>query len=821
MRDIGGWILVWEGIREKYMLTLQWNKMVFCSLLLKWIKTVVLVFVVVAVQAQNRIEEGLKFLYNNYPQEKVVLSLSSEELVAGETLFFKAYVLIGYEPSDISSNVYVELYDRNKKLLDKTLLPIYKGSGMGSFTLPAQLKEDVYFIRAYTRWMLNYPEEWNYLRQIKIYNPASDERLEKKDAWTAAASPEGGHLVAGIPSKIAVRLFSLGSTVATWKAVLFEQGSNTPIATASRLNDELAVLNFTPKSSKYFVRLEDGKGKQKDLDLPTVSENGLALRVTHQGNLISYELSMKDPVKTLNHYRIIATINDQLVYSAFINKKDLQAKNTLDVTTLPAGVIRLTVFDEEDKAVAERLCFIKPKLEVIEPRLVFDSLSFQSRGLNQWQLEMDSLSWPNYSVQVEDADKPSGNHFLGILYLSSDFPELAGHEDGYFTDTQGEALDALLITERWRRFSWDELLNRQFPKINYQPDHGISFLATVKRFNKVQADKEVNLIFRYGKSAPQFALYKTDSTGRFLLPGLSLFDSLKVYYQQNEKKGTARDIDIQFESLNQFYPLSSPLPETDYVLIKRTASDTLSRSIAAALQNLAEYKKEMGKYKTMQEIVIRTKAKKTLDDLDKKLTSGFFSSTDAIYFDLINENQEAAAYPNILEWLQGRVPGLSIYHDESGQPYPYMRGGIPAIYIDEFRVDSSVVGNLPVSDIAMIKVFRGVFYGYDGATNGAVAIYTKKAGMSVGTLAGGLPTNILTGYKRPAHFRSPNYSDDPDREMRDYRTILYRNDLLVPDKSGSSALLKFYNSDITKHYRINICGFNTDGIPVYLEVIVK
>src|SRR5688572_29523343 len=106
----------------------------------------------------QKAEQAIEKYSQQFPQEKVVLSLSKNDYLAGETIYFKAYVLAGYEPSAISTNLYTELYDRNKKIISQQILPIFKGSGEGSFQLPASMGEDVYYIRAYTRYMLNFDE---------------------------------------------------------------------------------------------------------------------------------------------------------------------------------------------------------------------------------------------------------------------------------------------------------------------------------------------------------------------------------------------------------------------------------------------------------------------------------------------------------------------------------------------------------------------------------------------------------------------------------------------------------------------------------------
>ena len=118
------------------------------------------------VQAQQA-EAVLQKFTETHPQEKVVLLLSKTDYLAGETIHFKAYALSGYALSGLSTNLYTELYNKEKKLLQKALVPLVQGSGHGSFVLPSSLAEDVYYIRAYTQWMRNFDEVFFYLQPVR------------------------------------------------------------------------------------------------------------------------------------------------------------------------------------------------------------------------------------------------------------------------------------------------------------------------------------------------------------------------------------------------------------------------------------------------------------------------------------------------------------------------------------------------------------------------------------------------------------------------------------------------------------------------------
>jgi hypothetical protein len=116
------------------------------------------------------------------------------------------------------------------------------------------------------------------------------------------------------------------------------------------------------------------------------------------------------------------------------------------------------------------------------------------------------------------------------------------------------------------------------------------------------------------------------------------------------------------------------------------------------------------------------------EKLNNEYCTGLFKSYDGIIFDLANDNESAGSYLNILEWLQGRVAGLQIYHTRYGTPIPFIRNTRAALFVDEVPVDPAFLNSLPVSDIAMVKVIKGPFAGAIGnGGGGTIAIYTIKA----------------------------------------------------------------------------------------------
>ena len=127
-----------------------------------------------------------------------------------------------------------------------------------------------------------------------------------------------------------------------------------------------------------------------------------------------------------------------------------------------------------------------------------------------------------------------------------------------------------------------------------------------------------------------------------------------------------------------------------------------------------------------QKRVSQVKSKEEL--LNEEYCSPLFNTSNADYFDLLDDrvNSSAIAYLNVLDWLQGRVAGLQIYRANNNLRIPFIRNQRATVFVNEIRMDYDYLNMLPVSDIAMIKIIKGPFFGGWGGAGGAIAIYTIR-----------------------------------------------------------------------------------------------
>jgi hypothetical protein len=224
---------------------------------------------------------------------------------------------------------------------------------------------------------------------------------------------------------------------------------------------------------------------------------------------------------------------------------------------------------------------------------------------------------------------------------------------------------------------------------------------------------------------------------------------------------------------------------------------------------------------TLQEVIVTTRVKKRIEEIDEKYTTGIFSS-DGIKFDIVSDNL-ANMQPNVFSYLQGRVAGLQISTQTFGAPTLRWRGDQVAVFLNEIQLtDPSTLNSIPMSDVAYIKVFRPPFVGaYLGGSGGAIVVYTRRGDEGGMYDVTGLRRIKLEGYSRPTNWEST--LSDPDnnkKQVRDIRKTLYWNPSVQLDKNVNTYTIRFKNNDVTTRFRLIAEGVNKEGKPIRLEKII-
>jgi hypothetical protein len=152
------------------------------------------------------------------------------------------------------------------------------------------------------------------------------------------------------------------------------------------------------------------------------------------------------------------------------------------------------------------------------------------------------------------------------------------------------------------------------------------------------------------------------------------------------------------------------------------------------------------------------------------------------------------------------------------------RGGTPSLFLNEMQTDAQQLSNIPMSDIAYVKVLRPPFMGAPGGGgSGAIAVYTRRGDeRQPDNSFKGLNRITIPGYSASKEFYIPDYSQrDPMHELDDLRTTVYWAPFIFLDKEKRKVTINFYNNDISKQLRVIIEGVNEFGQLTRVEEMIQ
>lgn len=333
----------------------------------------------------------------------------------------------------------------------------------------------------------------------------------------------------------------------------------------------------------------------------------------------------------------------------------------------------------------------------------------------------------------------------------------------------------------------------------------------------------VNLVLRLGKNEPSINQFITDQNGYAYLNNINNDEPLNVSLfvnSENDKESGTDNLFVTVEPLVNPVPFKGNFPGTKYTLVKAGENKTVSPTISRAINTQKNAKKIENADVQIEEVKLVGKKQDPKEELDKQLSTGMFSSMNSTIFDFVNEDQHIAGSNNIFDWLQGRAAGLTFQRNNSGVNVPYIRNQQAKLYLDETPTDPSMIANLPVNNIAMVKILKGA-----GLIGDAVLIYTMKGNMKSKSNEKEAQKNnssVIKGYDKPSEFLVEMLdNDDPSKKIEnDTRETLYWNPNLF-DSDYVPPRIKFFNNDSAKQYRVLIISFDEDDNLLYDQKIFK
>jgi hypothetical protein len=868
------------------------------------------------------------------PQEKVYLHMDKPYYALGDTIWFKAYVVTGFQHqlSALSGALYVDLITEKDSVVKRLKLPVSAGMSMGDITLADDLTEGNYRIRAYTQWMRNAGEDYFFDRTFTVGTPVSNEvivksaykyttvdgkqvlnallnytneegkalsqrevqydivvdqqRVSSKSMKTDAEGyitiailnekqndlrgayirtiiesdakrkvvkdfpikagmtqtdiqffPESGNMVNGILSKVAFKATGIDGLGLSVKGKVLDS-ENKEIVDIETLHAGMGSFLLNPEQGKsYIARMTLPDGSEKSVPLPQAKDDGYVLSI-YQPNRDSVLVRVSTAPSLLKaadgagiNLNIIVQSGGETIIASPIKIYRQLSSFWLQKSAFPSGIVQFTLFSTMGEPLNERLAFIKTQdrmqLKVSSVKNTYNSkerpeLELESKDRN------DKMVAGNFSVTVVDEskvpiDEDKEHTIFSDLLLTSDLKGYVEKPNYYFSRESEEvnkALDNLMLTQGYRRFSWKALAAN--PNTAYLTDPmfkkeslGTDISGVVKTLNdKLVPNAKITLV---STKIGVFETATADANGRFSFDGLVLTDSIKFTVQARTEKNGSK-VEVVLDSVpailvnknKNLGDVNTSIPYTMKAYIDNTKK----------LDDFYEKTGQLNRVQKLREVNISGRKKAIQTHATQGQVQIPEGHSDQTY---VIPKPELCATLGIC--LQGQLGAIQFKVFDCSPTikilnFPIYRNQIMATILDGRWVrdcqelqgiyDNNVIDPMDIVKVEVVRTNIPLMQVVDGTPTPTLYIYTNR-GLPRKQFIPSIANISPKGFDKAREFYTPLY-DRPgvENELPDYRSTIYWNANLKTYSSGKTSF-GYFNADGPGKYKVVVEGINAEG----------
>jgi hypothetical protein len=764
------------------------------------------------ISAQNQLPDKLQQQFNDYQsnalQEKLFVHTDKTFYLAGETVWFKIYAVDAsfHKPLATSSVTYIEILNKDLKPVVQSKITMLKGNGAGSVTLPGFLATGNYILRAYTNWMKNFSPDFYYEHPLHIVNTLKLSTFlpSPKLASSIQFFPEGGTEVIGFNGKIAFKAANGDGRGLECKGVIINQ-SNDTVTRFQSAHNGMGNFQFKPeKNSSYFalVRLDDSLIKQK---LPDAADHGFLMNLTeNEAGKIKITVYASSDFNNTNVYlfaqtrQVIKNVQTNMIKEGetvfIVNKKDLGD-----------GISSITLFNQSRQPVCERLVFKRP-MEMLSILAKTDQSVYNTRKPIHIDLSTNSSNnlplSGNLSMSVfmiDSLQHVPEQSIVTYLYLNSDLKGRIESPGYYFSNTDkttDEALDNLLLTQGWRRFKWNDVVESKKQNFEFLPEVE-GPVVNGKIINKLTGAPVASSGAWLSIPGDDYAYSSatSDAQGVVHFGFRGIYKNNAIIVQPALQKDSFNRIDITNSYSDKF---SSSIIR--YLAIPKSQESLLvNRSVSNQVENTygIERKRQYVKLNADTTSFYGKPDKQyNLDDFTR------FQTMEEVMREFIEDVRVRKEEDKYNFKVRNRL--FNTYFEED-----------PLILLDGIPIsDASKIIALDPQKIKRIEVVTHNYY--VGSSEFAGIVNVKSYSGEIGATQ--IDPNSLVveydGLQQQREFYSPQYDSREAEEshMPDFRNVLYWAPQITTGSDGKSQLT-FYSSDLKGKFAVVIQGITADGLP--------
>jgi hypothetical protein len=421
----------------------------------------------------------------------------------------------------------------------------------------------------------------------------------------------------------------------------------------------------------------------------------------------------------------------------------------------------------------------------------------------------------SFSVSVIDeskiaVDENAETTILTSLLLTPDLKGYIEKPNYYFANVTNETrsnLDALMLTQGYRRFIWKQLLNDNTAKTDtYKPERTFTISGTVKMKTggTPVANAQVTLLPSAGGAVK---LATTDAEGKFIFPDM-VFETGTSFVIKTDSKSGKKAVVVTLDKPAGGEAAIDPgnAMEGGY---------NANADILASLQN------------SQNGVMTASNDSKVYPKNDKntsKSGSSYRSSNlgGAGHADQVINGDSFENSPSLVTALNGIARDVDFI-----EGVPYLKTGSigspatgvssPMLIVVDGQVGGGPLDAIQPRIVETVEILKGnnaSIYGLQGG--GGVIVVTTRQNFAMGSgvtskeMSPGVFSFTPEGFYKAKEFYSPQYNVADASKLPDTRTTIFWKPNIVTDNDGNAAVT-FFNSDGTGTYRVVVEGMDTKG----------
>lgn len=654
--------------------------------------------------------------------------------------------------------------------------------------------------------------------------------------------PEGGQLVENVPGKVAFKaLNEFGKPADVTGVILDEKGK--AVGQFQSFHQGMGAFTFKAKpNEKYIARITKPEGVASSYPLPIALPKGYALAIdTLTKDML--QLSYYAPVA--KEVYLVAQIRGKIYYSQKLSSRI--GKNLVDVPLkgFPIGIAQITLFDNNQVARCERLVFVNAYKQ-LNVQISTDKAQYAPREKVELTIKTtdeDSLPIPaNLSIAVVDdkllsfADDKQDN-ILSHLLMSSDLKGDIEEPSFYFNPEETKAkaaLDFVLLTHGWRRFTWQEVLEKE-AKITYYPEKTGTIAGTVYNTKTSKPQTATVTLFELG-NRKRASRVKTNPDGSFVFLDVDSTTPIQIFAEAAFIKNGNISIKLDNNVAQSYGIVQKDKGAMEELVV--LDSEIIQEELVE-VPNEEEIEESVGQHPVQAISNQNVSLTADVQALSEVVVVGYGTHTkrDITGSVVVVQAEDVPGLPHLSpeQAIQGRAAGIQITSNASmpGEGAKVRMYGArsftadePLYVIDGYPVEIlvndnfSAMGFISADNIRNIEVIKSpgatTLYG-SRAMHGVIVITTKKGDYRPRQLNSSQKS--LSGlliqprsFANVREFYTPLYkSTVPTHSRTDFRSTIYWHPSLQTNNNGT-ATVSFFNSDEVTTFRAVAEGISANGL---------